>query len=278
MVTVVKANGAKELFSEAKLLQSIQRAGVPIDLQDAVLTHVRGVLFENITTYEIYRHINDYLAKSQEPFAKSRYTLKEAITLLGPTGYPFEDYLAQILEERGYQVKTRQVMRGRCISHEVDIIARKDGKTTMIEAKFHNNTKARTEVHVPMYTKSRFDDVKEKYSFDEAMIVTNTKATIDAIAFAECSGMKIFSWSYPEEGSLRDVIEEFHLFPVTALMSLRQTQKIKLLQNHIVLCKKICADHALLDILRLDREQKKQVLDEITFLCHRDLQEQPMPV
>lgn len=276
MVMILKANGEKEEFSEKKLLHSIRRAGVPLELQNEAVAHINDRLVENISTQEIYRHITEFLGKSHSPFARSRYSLKESIALLGPTGYPFEDYFAQVLEERGYVVKTRQIMKGRCITHEIDVIARKNGKTSMVEAKFHNNAATRTEVHVSMYTKSRFDDVKEQYNFDDAMIITNTKATIDAIAFAECVGMKIFSWSYPEGGSLRDVIEEYHLFPVTSLTSLTQTQKIKLLQNHIVLCKKICADNYLLDMLNLGREQRKSVLDEVNFLCHRDLTKLPI--
>ena len=270
MITIIKASGEKELFSEQKLIRSIKRAGVPPKLQQQAVSHIHEKLQDNISTREIYRHITEFLGKSDIPFAKSRYSLKEAIMLLGPTGYPFEDYFAEVLEHRGFEVKTRQVMRGRCVSHEIDIIASKNGRSAMVEAKFHNGSGTRTNVHVPMYTKSRFDDVKQRYQFDEAWIVTNTKATIDAIAFAECTGMKIFSWSYPEGGSLRDVIEEFRLFPVTSLVSLTQPQKNKLLSDHVALCKSICEDHSLLDPLQLTKDQRHHVISEVEFLCKSD--------
>lgn len=267
MVNIVKANGEKEPFSEKKLRHSIKRAGIPQALQEEVVHHIEGKLHENITSAEIYRHIIEYLGSSKEPYAKTKFTLKEAISMLGPSGYPFEDYFAQVLESRGYEVKTRQIMKGKCVTHEVDVLARKNGKTTMVEAKFHNNASIRTDVHVSMYTKARFDDIKERYSLDEAMVITNTKVTIDAIAYAECVGMKIFSWDYPEGGALRDVIEEYHLFPVTSLTTLTRAQQIKLLENHVVLCKAICANNYLLDILHLPKSQYDAVLQEIGYVC-----------
>jgi Holliday junction resolvase-like predicted endonuclease len=267
MVNIIKANGDREPFSEEKLLQSIQRAKIPQDLQANVVSQVESTLYEGIPTSEIYNNITQALSKSKEPYAKSRYSLKEAVMQLGPTGYPFEDYFAQILESRGYQVKTRQIMKGKCVTHEIDVLARKNGKTSMVEAKFHNSNGTRTDVHVSMYTKSRFDDIRERYSLDEAMIVTNTKATTDAIAFAECVGMKIFSWSYPEGGSLRDAIEELRLFPVTSLMTLTQEQKVRLIANHVALCKSICADNSLLEVLSLPKHQYDKVLEELQYLC-----------
>lgn len=267
MVNIVKANGQREPFSEKKLRRSISRAGIPQALQEEAVAHVTAGLHEGITSAEIYHHIIAFLGKSEEPYTKTRYTLKEAIMLLGPSGYAFEDYFAQVLESRGYEVKTRQIMKGRCITHEVDVLARKNGKTSMVEAKFHNNAGTRTDVHVSMYTKARFDDIKERYSLNEAMIITNTKVTIDAIAYAECVGMKIFSWDYPSEGSLRDVIEEYRLFPVTSLTTITQAQKVRLLENHVVLCKAIYNNNYLLDILRLPKPQHEAVLQEITYLC-----------
>lgn len=267
MITVLKASGETEPFSEEKLYHSIQRAGIPQPLQQEVINHINSRLHNNITSREIYRHITEYLGKSQEPFSRSRYSLKESVMLLGPTGYPFEDFIASVLEHRGYQVKTRQIIRGKCVTHEIDVIARKNGKTSMIEVKFHNSTGIRTNIHVSMYTKSRFDDVKDRYTFDDAWIITNTKATTDAIAFAECVGMKVFGWDYPKEGSIREAIEEYRLYPVTALVTLSMPQKIRLIQNHVVLCKAICMDHDLLNGLRLTKDQRMNVLSEVNYLC-----------
>ena len=173
---------------------------------------------------------------------------------LGPTGYPFEDFVAKVLDAHGYHTKVRQIVTGSCISHEIDIIAAKNGKTAMIEAKFHNNPGTRSDVHVALYTKSRFEDVKEKNMFDEAWVVTNTKVTGDAIDYAKCDGMKVIGWSYPDGGGLRDLIEKYHLHPVTMITTLPQALKQKLLDNHIVLCKDICLNRSLIDVLPVSPE------------------------
>ena len=72
-------------------------------------------------------------------------------------------------------------------------------KKYMIEAKFHNALGTRSDVHVSLYTKARFDDVSEKYNFDQAWLVTNTKVTKDALDYALCVDMKVISWNYPEK-------------------------------------------------------------------------------
>lgn len=274
MYQVVKANGEVEPFSEEKVLRSIKRAGIPQELQRQVLAHIKAKLHDQIETWEIYHHITEFLGKSSIPYSKSRYSLKQSIMLLGPTGYPFEDYVARVLQAQGYVTQVRKILRGNCVSHEVDVIASHDthtsGNSVMIEAKYHNSPGARSDVHVPMYTKARFDDVKGRYGLHEAWLVTNTKATIDAVAYAICVGMKVISWSYPENGSLRDLIEESGLYPVTMLSTLSASHKYKLLENHAVLCSDICKNESLLDMLPLSKDERDRALSEIRFVCEAD--------
>jgi len=272
MFHILKANGRQEVFSEEKLLHSIRRAGIPANLYPQVITHVKERLHEDISTGEIYRHIVEFLEKSPQPYTKSRYSLKQAIMDLGPTGYPFEDYVGKILQMLEYSTKTRQILMGKCVTHEIDVIAEKNtGMQTkiMIEAKFHNAVGMPTNVHVPLYTKSRFEDLKEKHGFTQVWVITNTKATIDAIAYAGCAGMRIISWSYPEGESLRDLVEKFQLFPITAITTVSTAQKQQLLSFGTVLCKDICENHGLLDVLGLTEEKKKEVMSEVEFICFR---------
>lgn len=271
MFHVIKANGQREPFNEEKVLISIQRAGVPKDIQQDVLTAIKKNLREDTSTATIYHQISEFLAKSPVPYAQAKYSLKQAIMDLGPTGYPFEDFIAEILTTQGYDVAVRQILMGKCVSHEVDVIAKKDGIAAMIEAKFHNGLGVRSDVRVPMYVKSRFDDLKEKHNLTEAWVVTNTKVTSDAVAFATCVGIKVISWSYPEQGgSLRDLIEQSGLHPITVLTSLATIHKTTLLENHIVRCKAIHDNPAVLDILPLSREEKDKVLQEIAFVCRNE--------
>jgi len=269
MVTVVKASGEKEPFSEEKVRASIQRAGIPKELQEQVVEHVKSKLHENIKTSEIYRHIIEFLGISKTPFARSRYSLKQAIMDLGPTGYPFEDFVAEILKSQGYDTAVRTTLQGKCVAHEIDVTALKDSKRAIIEVKFHNLAGTKTDLHVTLYTKARFDDVIEKNNFNQVWLVTNTKVSTDAIAYGVCMGMKIVSWDYPQGESLRDLIETSGLTPITALTTLSQNQKQQLLQKGIVLCKAICQNPSSLEILGTTEEQEKNILSEAQFVCNR---------
>lgn len=266
MVSVIKANGEIEEFSETKVKNSISRAGIPKSIEDQVLNHVKEKLYDNIPTVEIYQHILEFLETSPTPYTKSRYSLKQAIMQLGPTGYPFEDYVAEILKTMGYSTKTRTVLFGKCIQHEIDVIATKDNKKIMVEAKFHNGVGIYTDSHVSMYTKARFDDVKEKHGFTEGWLITNTKATLDAFSYGACVDLKVIGWSLPEGESLRDLVEKAKLIPITALTTLSTRHRQILLENHFVLCKDIVAHPEYLNLLDVSNEKKEQVLDEAKFV------------
>ena len=266
MVNVIKSTGEKQEFSEEKLRVSIQRAGVPNELQDECIQHIKLKLYEGIPTFEIYKHVNEFLGNSTHPYTRAKYSLKQGIMDLGPTGYPFEDYISEILKMEGYETMVRQILQGKCITHEIDIVAKKDNVSAMIECKFHNSPGTRSQVHVSLYTKARFDDVKEKNNFTDAWLITNTKITKDALDYAICSNMKVISWDYPEKENLRDLIEKHKLHPITSLANISQNQKQILAQNHVDLAKDVCINPSSLDILGLPTDKKNSILSECQFV------------
>lgn len=260
-MNILKASGNIEPFSEEKLRVSIKRAGVSPQLQDKVLSHVKSKLYENIPSQEVYRHINEFL--ENEPYiGRMRYKLKHALMELGPTGYPFEDLVTEIMKIKGYKTQTRTVLMGKCVSHEIDVIAEKNDEKLMIEAKFHNAPGIHTDVHVSLYTKARFDDLAEKYHFTKPWLFTNTKITPDALSYALCVGMKVTGWNYPQDEGIRDIVEQNHLYPITLLLSLSENQKQTLLENHIVLANEILKNENCLDVLRLQPEKKGKIIEE----------------
>ncbi len=267
MVTVVKATGEKEQFSEEKVLHSIRRAGIPRELEEQVLAHIKTKLYENIPTSEIYQYITTFLGNSH-PHAKAKYSLKQAIMALGPTGYPFEDFVTEIFKTQGYTTQTRTIVRGKCITHEIDVIAQKNKEKIMVEAKFHNLPGTKTNVHVSLYTKARFDDVKGTNKFTSAWLITNTKITTDAITYAQCNNIRVIGWSYPEQGNLRDLIEQARLAPITTLTFLSQGQLQKLLEHNIVLCKDLCTNPSLLNLLPISDSKKGDILSQAAFVCN----------
>ncbi|MCL5090815.1 MAG: restriction endonuclease [Patescibacteria group bacterium] len=238
LINIIKATGEIEPFAEKKVLASLIRAGADEELAERIVDQVRPQLYPNIPSFEIYDRVMKILKKEKRDLAE-RYNLKKAIMELGPSGYPFEKFIAAVLEANGYEVKTNQAVLGRCVSHEIDIVAResdKTNKTYMIECKFHNLAGGRTDIKAALYTYARFLDIKHK-GFDIPWLVTNTKVTQDVKAYALCVGMEITSWDYPEENSLRHLVDESRLHPVTALTNLSATKKQDLVARGIIFCK-----------------------------------------
>lgn len=263
MVTILKANGEKETFSEQKVLQSIHRAGLD-SISSQILSHVQSKLYDNIPSFEIYRHIIEFL-DSKHPFAKSKYNLKQAIMQLGPTGFPFEDFIASLLVKEGYETIVRTFVQGSCIVHEIDVVAQRQQEKIMVEAKFHNLPGIKTNIHVALYTKARFEDVK-KNNFTACLLVTNTKVTPDVISYASCSGMHIISWSYPEGVSLRELVQRAKLFPITMLTSLSTRQQQELLAQKVMWCSDIVKTPEVLNVFSLLQEKRDQVVQEASYL------------
>lgn len=272
-VSVIKANGEKEPFNEEKVRRSIKRAGIPDELQSAVVSHVRSILRENIKTSEIYRHIIEFLGQSSFPHTRTRYSLKKAIMEFGPTGFPFEKFVAAILNRQGYETETNVVLNGLCVTHEIDVLAKKDNKKIMIECKFHNNSGNRTDVKVALYIFARFQDLTAGWvnrsnmsHFNEVWLVTNTKCSLDAISYAQCMGMKIISWGYPDTGNLQELVEKEKLHPVTCLNSISNHHKKILLDNNIVLAKDLLNNRMFYDLLNLSNDEKNKLTLELQAL------------
>jgi len=270
---VIKANGERELFDEEKLKDSLRHAGAE---EDAILTIVESIVSElrdGVSTQKIYRHAFALLKKERGEVA-ARYSLRRAIRELGPSGFPFERYVGEMLKAKGYSVQVGVIVQGWCVDHEVDVSARKDGTHTLIECKFHNEEGFKTDLKVALYVKERFQDIEKRHTtikgsderFHEAWLITNTKFTSKAIQYAECAGLTLIGWSYPVKGNLRDLINETRLQPVTMLTSLSATDKRRLMENDIVLCRDIPGKEGILHGLGIDGKKLLRVLGEIEIL------------
>ena len=235
LINVIKATGEIEPFSESKVISSLMRAGADRVLAQKILTRIKSSLYPNIPTFEIYSAVMRILKKEQKPVA-DRYNLKKAIMDLGPTGYPFEKFVAGLLISQGHKTQTNQIVRGRCVSHEIDVVAQND-KKYMVECKFHSIPGGRTDVKVALYTYARFLDIKEKGKFDIPWLITNTKITQDAKDYALCVGMRVTAWDYPQGEGLNELIDKSGLHPVTSLTSLSEQKKRELIERGIVFCK-----------------------------------------
>jgi len=203
-----------------------------------MLDRIRTILYDGISTSEIFQTIKSYLAKSPHPYLSAKYNLKTALAELGPSGYPFEQYVAALFEKEGYHTTTNVILKGKCVSHEVDVVAVKNGVTYYIEAKFHKAPSQRTDVRVPLYIYARYLDLSEHQSSPtEPWIVTSTRFSSDALVFAQCRKIKLTSWGYPQGEGIMDLIERTGLHPITLLDSLTPEDKRLLLSQDVVVCR-----------------------------------------
>jgi hypothetical protein len=267
-IQVIKGNGEKVLFDPEKLKQALALSGAEIAEQEKITSQVESKLFDGIHTQKIYQMAFDLLKKESHKIA-GRYSLKNAIMEMGPTGFPFEIYVGKIFESMGYEVETGVFVQGKCIQHEVDVIARKPGEMIMIECKFHMDSSANSGVQVPLYVQSRYLDVKasweKQYGKDiryRGGVVTNTRFSDDAMNYGKCAGLVLISWNYPADTGLKYWIDKTRLHPVTCLLSLTKKEKQFLLEKEIVLCNQLNKN---LDVLRdmgLAENQIKKIIRE----------------
>lgn len=244
-VNIIKATGEIEPFSEKKVVDSLRRAGADKILAQKIVDKIKPLLYPNIPSFEIYSVVMKLLKKEKSEVA-GRYNLKEAIMDLGPTGYPFEKFVAGVLSSQGFKTKTNQIVLGKCVSHEIDVVAQND-KKHMIECKFHSIPGGRTDIKVALYTYARFLDIKEKGEFDVPWLITNTKITQDAKDYALCVGMRVTAWDYPQGEGLNELIDKSGLHPVTSITSFSAQKKRELIEKGIVFCRDLALCDKLLD-------------------------------
>lgn len=271
-ISIVKASGKKQAFDSDKFLGSLISAGADTKTAETIVDHITEELRDGMSTDQIFRHAFFLLEKAQKPVAV-RYSLRRAVMELGPSGFPFEKFIAEILKQKGYEVLTDQHVLGECVQHEIDVIAWNENKLIMAEAKFHNELGVKSDLKVALYVKARVDDLKGvKYNYgkeryvDEGWLITNTKFTETAIHYGECKGLTLIGWNYPEKGNLQDMINDSGLHPITCLTTLTASQKKSLLSQGIVLCKTLKEDPRVLLSIGMNESKSKIILEEINSL------------
>jgi hypothetical protein len=272
-IIVTKANGDTEGFERDKLEVSLRRAGASEKVVQDIVQKVEEELTSNVSTKEIYEKAYHLLSQEEKEPVSINYSLSRAVLDLGPSGFPFEEFLAAIYRSQGYETKTGETVYGACVEHEVDVVAWNDKKLLMAEAKFHGRPGVKSDLKVALYVKAHFDDLYEaefdygkKRKLDEGLLITNTKFTTTATHYAECKGFKLISWNYPKSGNLHDMIVEAKLHPLTCLKTLSKNHKQGLLDKGVVLLRDIKSNDSLLDQVGVKGDEKQRVLEEMDLV------------
>lgn len=247
-IYIINSQGQQEPFSFRKVYISAQRVGAPKPLARNIAKKIQQEAYPGITTKEIYQKIRDLLFKEQ-PVYGMRYSLKEAIRRLGPSGFPFEKYIGALFKTLGFNVLLHQFISGKCISnYEIDFLAKKEKQLIIGECKYHSLSGNRVDLKVALANYARFIDIKNGDFFKKesmkklklrTMLVTNTKFTSQVIQYAQCYKIDLIGWRYPELRGLEYLIESEKLYPITILPSINEHILSHLANYHLMLVKDI---------------------------------------
>jgi len=270
--SIVKADGEVEPFDISKLEASLRRTGAGEHTAREIAERIARSVGREVHTHEVYRKAFALLRKSTRN-AAARYGLRRALLEFGPTGHPFEEFIAHLFKKEGWNVEWRKVMQGKCVPHEVDVYATREGEALAAELKYHNDPAYKTDIKVALYVQARFEDIlncdpKERTCpVDHGFLITNTKFTYHAIEYAKCSGLELLGWSYPEGDSLFDRITAAGIYPITALTLLKKSEKRLLIEQGIVACDMLRERRDALRGLSMPPERLGAVLAETDSLC-----------
>ena len=268
---VLKANNDKEAFDHDKLAGSLFRSGANEELINKICYQIVRDTPEITTTKLIYKKAYQLLAKESFQLA-GKYKLKTAILELGPSGYPFERFIARLFEFQGFEVEIGKKLNGKNVQHEVDVIGNMNGTKLLVECKHHSHAGYKSDIKVPLYVHSRFNDIcsveraSGRHFNYEFWIATNTRFTSDAERYAAGEGLRLMAWDYPKKGNLKERISISGYYPITCLRTLTKKEKMTLLNEHTVLCIEILDQPNLLS--SIDHRKHEKILRESALIIN----------
>jgi len=262
-----------ERFQPEKIARTLRRARASRKVSERIIKKIKTRVYDGITTKEILKLVKSLLRK-EEARAAMRYDLKGAMMRLGPAGFPFETFVAKVLEHYGYKTRLRRILQGRCVKHEVDIIAEKASeeriKRYLIECKYYNSPGTFIGLKDALYTYARFLDLNEASElgkgkrFDGVWLACNTRASYDARRYADCKGIRLLCWLHPRGQGLERLVEEKKLYPVTILPSVDRKALGNLSNAGLMLVRDLLIHD--FDILReksgLSKEKIRKIIKE----------------
>lgn len=266
MIYVTKLDGRTEKYDSSKLRRSLSNSGADEKTINKIIAKVDRILYDGIETKKLFRFVLDEFKKS-EPYASSKYDLKNAILRLGKEGYAFEKLVSLILEKQGYSVKLNQIVKGKYIKHEIDVFAIRANEKVMVECKHHAKPWLGTDIQTALYVYARFMDVKKLFTVP--MLVTNTRFSPQVITYSKGVGLKLMGWKIPRGNSLEYNIEKFKLYPITMLSSLDKMKINCLLNLGIILIRELSmkSPDEISGMLNILSSKANKILEEAKTLC-----------
>jgi hypothetical protein len=242
-IFVINLRGEKEPFSFQKVYQSARNVGASHEVALKIAKEIEKEVFDGISTSQIFDRVFELLLK-ESPQSAIKFNLKRGMEKLGPTGFPFEKFVAKIFEFEGFEVKINQIIPGACVKYEIDFVARKENLLYIGECKFRHEPGGKVDLQVALANYARFLDIQKGKFLNskvdyKSILVTNKKFTIEAIKYSECVGVELLGWKYPKGRGLEFLIEKNKLYPITILPSVTSEIAKELISQDIVLVRDV---------------------------------------
>jgi Holliday junction resolvase-like predicted endonuclease len=273
---IIKEDGAQEPFDADKLCYSLEESGASPKLANQVCQAIAQKITPGANTTQIYRQALGYLIR-EDLETSARYSLRRAVSALGPAGFLFEQFLEAVLQAHGYETERNVIVQGRCITHEIDVIARKDAMECYIEAKYRNEAGKKTHIDTVMYADARLIDIASHHKdqkFDEyhhqMWVITNTKFTDKAIQYGKCRRMRLIGWNYPGQDNLAQMIVSHKLYPLTVLPTISPFERERFAEKGLVLVRDLLplGEEGLINDIGIPPQIAERVMSEAKELVH----------
>lgn len=274
-IKIVKQDGVREIFDSHKLRSSLIRARATKSVIEDIVDYIEKEIKDGMTTDEIYRRAFKKLEEVEKKSA-IKYSVRRSIFDLGPSGFPFEKFVAELFEAKGYTASTGLTLAGKCVEHEVDVLAYNDSELFLCEVKFHNDPNIKTDTKDALYIKARFDDLAnttipvdgKDRKMTNGLLITNTKFTGTAKKYVECVGtFNLISWEYPKKGNLYDLIEETGIHPLTCIPDLSKHDKRELLDRGIVNCSDLKQNISVMKEIGIESDRIEDIIKSVNVIC-----------
>jgi hypothetical protein len=244
---VTKADGSRQQFDRNKIVATCMRMGATKQDAEEIAGKIESRVYDGMPTAKVLQMIFQFIHK-YKPQASRLYDLRRGLSLMNSKP-EFEKFVQILLADIGFEVVPNKILKGKCIEHEVDAIARKDGVTYFVEAKHHYNYHAFTGLDESRIARAVLEDVSEGFNLgltdlkiDEAMIVTNTKYSEQAMQYGICRNILQIGWSTPADLGLRDIILEKSLYPLSCIRGLKTDARLQLVDSGIILINQLVAE------------------------------------
>ncbi len=224
---IIKSTGQHQVFDKKKFLQSLLKSKVPKTTAKQIADNVQAQLYDRIPTHQIYKLTKQALLDSNQTVGYHLYQLREAIATLDSIA--FEKYIAQILTHWGFVSQWNVIVTGKCIEHQVDIVAYKEDKNYLVECKHHRKYHRDSGLGRILELDARWLDINEfkgtinyplsrqaeAIKFYKSWLITNTKFSEHAKNYAKCRRIELTGWKYGNRLTLENMVQKIHVYPLT---------------------------------------------------------------